>query len=61
MAIKIIKRPSRLFRIECQTCEAVLEYSLIDIRTGAIQCPCCETWNEHLQRKNMPKESEDTK
>jgi hypothetical protein len=34
MAIKIIRKPSKVFIIECQTCEALLEYSFNDISEG---------------------------
>lgn len=62
MAIKIIRKPSKVFIIECQTCEALLEYSFSDIEpgiaTGTIKCPCCGYWNNHTLRKRIPKESE---
>jgi hypothetical protein len=69
MAIKIVRKPSTSFRIECEGCEAILEYGIHDIdeNNGAIKCPCCKWWNDHRNRLKMPlsliekpKESEDT-
>lgn len=60
MAIKIIRKPSKIYRIVCENCEAVLEYNFNDIDSGAIQCPCCRTLNDHRLRIKMPKESETT-
>ena len=60
MAIKIIRKPSKIYCLECQNCEALLEYAFHDIESGAIKCPCCSFWNDHSLRKRMPKESEDT-
>ena len=67
MAIKIIRKPSTSYRIECENCEAIFEYGFHDMDKGAIICPCCKHWNDHRNRLKMPlrliekpKESEDT-
>ena len=57
MAIKIIRKPSEVFRIECENCEALIEYSFHDMISFAIKCPCCDTWNDHRCRNKLPKES----
>jgi hypothetical protein len=59
MAIKIIRKQSTRYRIECEQCEALLEYGFHEMENGAIQCPCCQYWNDHRNRIKMPKESED--
>lgn len=58
MAIKIIKKPSHLYRMECPICYALLEYSYHDIECGSIKCPCCSTWNEHSVFGKPAEESE---
>ena len=60
MAIKIIRKTSTSFRIECENCEAIFEYGFHDLDKGAIPCPCCKYWNDHRNRLKKPKESEDT-
>ena len=60
MAIKIIRKPSKVFRLECMDCEALIEYSFSDLNPNAIKCPCCGAWNDHRLRQKLPKESEDT-
>ena len=60
MAIKIIREPSKTFRLECKNCGALLEYEFGDIlSTYTIKCPCCDFWNDTSLRKIMPKESEE--
>ena len=69
MAIKIIRKPSTSFRMECEKCEAIFEYGIHDIDDNnyAINCPCCKWWCDHRNRLKTPlnliekpKESEDT-
>ena len=61
MAIKIIRKPHRLFyRAECPTCYALLEYNFVDAETGAVKCPCCLTYIDHRTYGTPVKESEDT-
>lgn len=59
MAIKIIRKPSATFRMECEYCEGIFEYGFHDVENGVIPCPCCKFWNDHRNRLKMPKESED--
>lgn len=59
MAVTIIQKPSKKFRIRCIFCDALLEYEMQDTDGRYIQCPCCQNWNNH-QLHIIPKESEDT-
>ena len=59
MPIEIIRKPSKRFRIECQRCEALLEYGFHDMEQGGVQCPCCQFWNDHRERIRTPKERQD--
>ena len=61
MAIKIIKKPSHLFRAECPQCYALLEYNFHDISSDAIQCPCCSFWFSHTAYGTPVKENEEEK
>ena len=44
MAIKIIRKPPKYFRIECPYCCALLEYELADVECRYIKCPCCSEY-----------------
>lgn len=56
MAIKIIKKPTTLFTMECEKCECIFTYSVHDINNNGyndyIECPCCHTHCVHCNRKN---------
>lgn len=47
MPIKIIRKPSHLYRMECPQCYALLEYNFSDVESGTVKCPCCSTFNDH--------------
>ena len=57
MAIKIIKKGKRVFKIECPQCEALISYDIHDIVGTSIRCPCCGEFCYHYNR--ITEESED--
>lgn len=59
MAIKIIRKSSDTFRIECEGCDAIFEYGFNNLENFAIRCPCCNYWNDHRMRIKTPVKSED--
>lgn len=60
MAIKIIRKPSRVYRAECPTCYALLEYGFNDVESGSVKCPCCSTYIDQRTYGTPVKESEGT-
>lgn len=58
MAIKIIRKSKREFKIECPLCEALISYDFHDISGNAIRCPSCGEFCFHRDR--IKEESEDT-
>ena len=61
MATKIIKQPTPLFRMTCDKCECVFEYTFLDLNlfSDTIYCPCCDKVLAHNNREKYC-ESEDT-
>lgn len=58
MAIKIIRKGKRNFKVECHQCTALLSYDIHDIVGGSIRCPCCGEYCQHYNR--IREDSEDT-
>ena len=60
MAIKIIKKPTSLFTMECEKCECVFTYQKEDlvkyITVNCVQCPYCKDDIPHSKRKKYTEE-----
>lgn len=56
MAIKIIRKASDTFRIECGWCNAIFEYNYEDIdhNDNTVFCPCCKSWCLHSEHLKEP-------
>ena len=61
MAVKIIRKPIRIYRAECPNCYALLEYNFHDAETGTVKCPCCSNWLDHRVYGKPVIESEEEK
>ena len=60
MAIKIIRKPPKVFCAECPHCFSILEYEINDVDGGYIQCPCCGDFISQRSYGKPVRESEDT-
>lgn len=44
MAVKIVRKPTGIYRAECPFCYALLEYKLVDVEAGTVKCPSCSNY-----------------
>lgn len=60
MAIKIIRKPTTLFTMECEKCECVFSYGIHDLHKSLtmeyIDCPSCNKELPHYKRKKYTEE-----
>lgn len=61
MAVKIVRKPIRVYRAECPTCYALIEYNFVDAETGTVKCPCCSNYIDHRTYGVPVREGEGTK
>jgi hypothetical protein len=50
MAIQVIKEGTKVFKIKCLNCDAILSYEKEDIVGGSITCTCCGSFCQHYNR-----------